>query len=91
MSQTDFANHIEDAVLEISRHQREFDPVLRPDLVQTDPVSLSTYIGKGRLTMGFYPSASVAMEASEIGGWVCQGDGTWRSPDGRSVIEPLRT
>lgn len=81
----------EDAILEVSRHQREYDPALTPDLVKTEAVSLIQYIGKGKLTMGQYANAHVAMLASDVPTWISNGDGSYRSQDGRTLIERVKT
>jgi len=70
----------------------ERDDDMEPDML-SGPVSLSTYVGGGKLTIGFFPSVWSARHASEEGpdAWIDQGDGTYRSRDGRSVIEPVST
>jgi hypothetical protein len=78
----------EDAILEVSRVQREFDPALRPDLVQTDVVYLTKYVSGELLTFGEYPNSRSAMLASDECVWIPNGTGRWRSQDGRSLIEP---
>lgn len=72
----------EDALLEISRVQREHAPC---------PVDMVKYIGKGKLSMGTWPSAQAAMLASDDAVWINQGDGTYRTQDGKSVIQPVKT
>lgn len=69
------------ALIEVSRWQRESTP---------GPVDLIKYIGKGKLTMGTYASATAAMLASDDAVWINQGDGTYRTQDGRTVIVPVK-
>lgn len=55
--------------------------------IHTGPVFLTRYIGKGKLTMGYYPNADMAKLASDVAVWISNGDGTYRSEDGRDLIE----
>ncbi len=55
---------------------------------RTGPVFLTRYIGGGKLTMGGpYASAQAAMLASDIPIWLANGDGSYRSQEGRDLIE----
>lgn len=57
-------------------------------LIYSGPVLLTRYIGKGKLTMGGpYANAQVAMQASDVDVWIGNGDGTYHSQDGRTLIE----